>query len=203
MRIWYIFRSVLRRVRMAWRVGRFRRHGARIGRRVWIGSRVVTDWPFARFLEIGDDVTLGDATNLILHDATLTVVAGDVPARFGKVTIGRGTCLGHQVTVMPGVSIGEGSLIGACSLVTRDIPPHTFAFGVPARVMGTIDDLRQRYLARMEQELAQNDGRFAYWHVPAWHQYRVEWATARESRERFLREHDPRTPTDKRGEERA
>lgn len=192
MRLWYRLRSALRRLRMAWRVGRFRRHGAQIGRRVWIGSRVTTDWPFARFLEIGDDVTVGDGTNLILHDATLTVVTGDVPARFGKVTIGRGSCLGHQVTVLPGVTIGEGSLIGACSLVTRDIPPRSVAYGVPARVAGTIDELRERYLARMEQDLARGDGRFAYWQVPSWHQHRIEWTVVRESRQRFLQEHDPR-----------
>jgi carbonic anhydrase/acetyltransferase-like protein (isoleucine patch superfamily) len=153
---------------------------------------VVTDWPFARFLEIQDDVTLGDGTHIILHDATLSVVTGDVPARFGRVTIGRGSCLGHQVTVMPGVTIGEQSLIGARSLVTKSIPPRSYAHGVPARVLGTIDELRVRYLERMEQDLARGDGRFAYWEVPAWHEHRVEWATARESRERFLQDHDPR-----------
>ena len=191
MRLWYLFRSILRRLRMWWRASRFRRHGAYIGKRVWIGSRVVTDWPFAQFLEVQDDVTLGDGTNIILHDATLTVVTGDVPARFGKVTIGRGTCLGHQVTVMPGVTIGEQSLIGACSLVTKDIPPRSFAFGVPARVRGTIDELRTRYLDRMEEELARDDSHFAYWEVPAWHEHRVEWCHARSSRERFLRDHNP------------
>ncbi|MBN1658751.1 MAG: acyltransferase [Anaerolineae bacterium] len=192
MRLWYMVRSMLRRMRMAWRVARFRRHGARIGQRVWIGSRVVTDWPFARYLEVQDDVTLGDGTNLILHDATLTVVTGDVPARFGKVTIGRGTCLGHQVTVMPGVTVGEYSLVGACSLVTKNIPPRSFAYGVPARVAGTIEELRERYLERMEAETKESDGRFAYWHVPAWHEHRVEWSTVRASREQFLRENDPR-----------
>lgn len=192
MKLWYVLRSALRRLRMWWRAIRFRRNGARIGQRVWIGSRVVTDWPFAQFLEIQDDVTLGDGTNIILHDATLTVVTGDVPARFGKVTIGRGTCLGHQVTVMPGVTIGEQSLIGACSLVTKDIPPRSFAYGAPAKVAGTIDELRERYLARMEEDLSRGDGHFAYWEVPAWHKHRVEWASARESRERFLREHNPK-----------
>lgn len=51
------------------------------------------------------------------------------------VRIGRGSWLGQNVVVMPGVTIGEYAVIGANSVVTRDIPPRAVAVGAPARVI--------------------------------------------------------------------
>lgn len=48
--------------------------------------------------------------------------------------------IGANVSLMPGVTIGEGSVIGAGSLVTKDIPPRSLAYGVPARVVRPITD---------------------------------------------------------------
>lgn len=54
------------------------------------------------------------------------------------VTIGDSVWFGGDVTVCPGVTIGDGCVIGAGSVVTRDIPPHTVAVGTPARVIKKI-----------------------------------------------------------------
>ena len=43
--------------------------------------------------------------------------------------------LGMQTMVMPGVTIGDGAIIGAYSLVTKDIPPYSIAIGRPAKVI--------------------------------------------------------------------
>ena len=51
------------------------------------------------------------------------------------VRICRGAWLGQNVVVMPGVTIGEQAVIGANSVVTRDIPPRVVAVGAPARVV--------------------------------------------------------------------
>lgn len=51
----------------------------------------------------------------------------------GAIKIGNDVWLGEKVTVLPGVEIGEGSIIGANSVVTHNIPPHTIACGAPAR----------------------------------------------------------------------
>jgi len=45
----------------------------------------------------------------------------------------RGASIGANTTIVCGVTIGEGALVGAGSTVTRDVPPHTLAFGSPAR----------------------------------------------------------------------
>jgi acetyltransferase-like isoleucine patch superfamily enzyme len=51
--------------------------------------------------------------------------------------------IGASVTILPGVRIGKGAIIGAGSVVTRDIPPYCVAAGVPARVLRHIDDSNQ------------------------------------------------------------
>ena len=55
--------------------------------------------------------------------------------RIAPVTIGRGCWIAQNVVIMPGVNIGELSIIGANSVVTHDIPPKCIAFGNPARVV--------------------------------------------------------------------
>lgn len=55
--------------------------------------------------------------------------------RVAPVLIERGAWLGQNVVVLPGVTIGAGSVIGANSVVRTDVPPRTVAAGVPARVL--------------------------------------------------------------------
>lgn len=52
----------------------------------------------------------------------------------GRVTIKSGAKIGSHCVVMPGVTIGENSIVGALSFVDHDVPPHTIVFGIPARV---------------------------------------------------------------------
>jgi len=59
-------------------------------------------------------------------------------------TIKRGAQIGCNCTLRPGVVIGEYSLIGAGSVVTKDIPPRSLAYGNPARVVKSIDDVPLR-----------------------------------------------------------
>lgn len=56
------------------------------------------------------------------------------------VTIGNGVWIGGHCTILPGVTIGDGAVIGAGSTVTRDIPPRTLAVGSPCRPLRPITD---------------------------------------------------------------
>ena len=56
------------------------------------------------------------------------------PDMFESVTIGNDVWTGHNVNIMGGVSVGDGAVIGAGSVVTRDVPPYAIAVGVPAAV---------------------------------------------------------------------
>ncbi len=59
-------------------------------------------------------------------------------------TIKRGARIGINATLLPGVVIGEGALVGAASVVTRDVPPGMVVAGNPARVMGEVEALDRR-----------------------------------------------------------
>jgi acetyltransferase-like isoleucine patch superfamily enzyme len=56
------------------------------------------------------------------------------PDMFQRVTIGSDVWMGHNVNVMPGVSVGDGAIIGAGSVVTKDVPPFAIVAGAPATV---------------------------------------------------------------------
>lgn len=62
----------------------------------------------------------------------------------GGIVIGDDSWLGVGVIVLDGVRIGEGAVIGAGSVVTKDVPDNAIAFGVPARVVKVRNDLKKR-----------------------------------------------------------
>ncbi len=64
------------------------------------------------------------------------------------VTIGNDVWLGGSTVVCPGVTIGDGCVIGAGSVVTRDIPPYSIAAGNPCRVIRPITDEDRKYYFR-------------------------------------------------------
>lgn len=92
-----------------------------------------------RFQDTGG-ISIGDGS-LIGHGSTLTTLNHSVdPARRSDMTpapivIGRKVWLGASVTVVPGISIGDGAIVAAGAVVTRDVPAGTIVGGVPARVI--------------------------------------------------------------------
>lgn len=59
-----------------------------------------------------------------------------------RTRVRAGASIGSNATIMAGVTIGAGALVGAGAVVTHDVPDHTIVAGVPARVMGEVDDRR-------------------------------------------------------------
>jgi len=87
-------------------------------------------------LRIGDRVRIGHDVSLLTVDHRVgpqEMRCGE--RKFGTIEIGDGAWLASRVVVLPGVSIGAGSIVAAASVVTRDIPPNTLAVGAPARVV--------------------------------------------------------------------
>ena len=56
----------------------------------------------------------------------------------GKIHLKKGCSIGMNTVIMPGVSVGEGSIVGSGSLVTKDIPSWSIAIGRPAKVVKSI-----------------------------------------------------------------
>jgi acetyltransferase-like isoleucine patch superfamily enzyme len=103
----------------------------RVGDRVGIGPYNI----FNAFddLSIGDDTMFGPFININCadHGMELGRPMREQYGTYGPVTIGRDCWLGAMVVVTRGVTIGDGAVIGAGSVVTQDIPPNTIAAGVP------------------------------------------------------------------------
>ncbi|HET6869856.1 MAG TPA: acyltransferase [Solirubrobacteraceae bacterium] len=91
-------------------------------------------------IEIGRSVLM--AWNVQIYDALHASQDRDKPireqglTRGGRVRVGDGAWLGANVVVLPGVTIGRNAVIGANAVVTKDVPDHATAVGVPAAVIG-------------------------------------------------------------------
>jgi putative colanic acid biosynthesis acetyltransferase WcaF len=80
-------------------------------------------------IEIGARATV--AQEVYLSTGTHDFARPEIPLVTAKITIGDDAFLGARAFVMPGVTIGEGSVVGAGSVVKRDVPSHTLVAGVP------------------------------------------------------------------------
>ena len=106
------------------------------GKHLSLGKHVFVNMG-CRFQDTGG-ITIGDGT-LIGHGTTLSTLNHAVdPAHRADmlpapIVIGRSVWLGAAVTVVPGVTIGDDAVVGAGSVVTRDVPANTIVAGVPAR----------------------------------------------------------------------
>ncbi|KAB7790493.1 sugar O-acetyltransferase [Bifidobacterium leontopitheci] len=97
-------------------------------------------------IHIGDHVMIGPNVILCTTGHPIRADLRDRYAQFSApISIGRSAWLGANVTVMPGVTIGERAVIGACSLVTHDIPADTVAYGTPCRPVREIGERDREY----------------------------------------------------------
>ena len=83
-------------------------------------------------VEIKDNVQIGS------HCSIYSV--STIDDCYGKVVLKQNCRIGSHSTILPGVSIGENSIIGAHSLVNKDIPDNVVAFGVPAKVVRQLNN---------------------------------------------------------------
>jgi acetyltransferase-like isoleucine patch superfamily enzyme len=100
-----------------------------------------SDITIGRYCSIaGDLLVLGGGEHFMDRISTYPfaskfgIPGADTKTR-GPVVIGSDVWIGARVTVLSGVNIGDGAVIGACSLVNRDVPPYAVAAGVPARIV--------------------------------------------------------------------
>jgi acetyltransferase-like isoleucine patch superfamily enzyme len=89
---------------------------------------------------IEDDVFIGP--NVVFTDDPHPMLCPKYKECLGGVTVKRLARIGANCTLLPGVVIGENSLIGAGSVVTKNIPPNSVAAGSPAKVIKHIDELK-------------------------------------------------------------
>ena len=99
--------------------------GLKMGKRVDIGAFTYIN--AKKGIELGDDVQIGS------HCSIYSV--STIDGKEGKIVLKKGACIGSHSVVMPGVTVGENSIVGAFSFVNKDIPGSVIALGVPAKVV--------------------------------------------------------------------
>ncbi len=117
--------------------------GCHVGKDVFVGSNVWIDTGHAGLIYIGDHAHISARTVLLCHKKDLSDYhIGDdyakLPYMKGEIHLGKGCSTGTDTLIMPGVTIGEGAIVGAGSLVTKDIPAWSIAVGRPAKVVKEI-----------------------------------------------------------------
>lgn len=124
-----------------------KKRGLKIGLNVQFAGDVFLDPSHCFLISIGSNVTFAPNVRIIAHDASTKQFLNFT--RIASVKVLDDCFIGDSVVVLPGVTIGPRSVVGAGSIVTKNIPPNTVAVGHPARVVCTLDEylLKRKILA--------------------------------------------------------
>jgi acetyltransferase-like isoleucine patch superfamily enzyme len=137
------------------KVAYLRRLGARIGPHAAVVCRVEDFGSEPWLVEIGSRVSIAAGVVFVTHDGASRVFRERIEggSRFGNafapIRVRDNCMIGLRAILLPGVTVGPDSIVGAASLVTRDVPPGTVVAGVPARVVCTLEQYVERYRERM------------------------------------------------------
>jgi len=111
-----------------------RLRGAKIGKSVWISQLVYLDELHPEDISIGDNCTIGFRTSIFCH----FYWGPRRPKSNGRVTIEKDVFIGPQCVILPNVRIGEGAVIKAGTVVSKNVPPRTFFGAPPAESLGVV-----------------------------------------------------------------
>jgi putative colanic acid biosynthesis acetyltransferase WcaF len=146
---WILFCAWTPKPLNQWRLQWLKLFGAKVNGRPFVHQRARIQIPWN--LTLHDRSCLGDRANLytlgeieigarsiIAQEAYLCTGTHDltvahVPLQVAKITVGEDVFVGARAFVMPGISLGDGVIVGACSVVTKDVPERTLVAGNPAR----------------------------------------------------------------------
>ncbi len=122
-----------------------RKMGCHVGKGCFIGDNVRIDTSHADMITLEDGVSLAGGSRLLCHQRDFTDyhVGSDYNAlgySIKPIVLKKGCLIGMESFVLPGVTVGEGAIVGAGSLVTKDIPAWTVATGRPAKVIKQITE---------------------------------------------------------------
>lgn len=104
---------------------------------------------------IGNNVWLTNGTKILNHDASVKVVriALNTPwlDKVDKIEIGNNVFVGNDTIILPGVSIGDNCIIGAGSVVSKDVPSNSVCAGNPIRKICSIEEYADKCISRTSE----------------------------------------------------
>ena len=140
--------TVLRVLRGDPNLKKLKARGLRVGDNFQMLGGCLIDHSHCWLIDIGDDVTFAPRVHVLAHDASTKRHIGYT--RINRTKIGNKVFVGASAVILPGVTVGDGAIIGAGAVVTKDVRSGKIVAGNPARVIGDVADYisRQRELLR-------------------------------------------------------
>jgi acetyltransferase-like isoleucine patch superfamily enzyme len=141
-------------------IGYLRKKGVEIGEGTRFFGNVNLDLSRPRLIHIGRNVSIAQGVSILTHGYEWVVLQGknrDVVVWSEEVVIGDNVFIGLNSVILKGVHVGRDSIIGAGSIVTRNVPPNSVAAGNPCKVLKTLDqyyDKTNQRLLNLAQQCA-------------------------------------------------
>lgn len=110
----------------------------KVGENTSFALMVMLDVMFPEKISVGKNSIIGYNTTILAHEYLIEEY------RLGDVVIGNEVMIGANSTILPGVTIGDGAIVSAGTLVHKDVPPGSFAGGNPMRIIYTKEELEER-----------------------------------------------------------
>ena len=140
--------------------GVFLHEMSRIGSYNYIGNGTMTlNMEMGNFCSIANNVKIGQMEHDISCVSTSTHIFPEITKKSGfstPTTIGNDVWIGANAIVLQGISVGDGAVIGAGAVVTKDVPPYAIVGGVPAKII--------KY--RFNEETIKNIQESQWWNLP-------------------------------------
>jgi acetyltransferase-like isoleucine patch superfamily enzyme len=120
--------------------------GVKVGKNCRIYTTKFGLEPF--LIQIGNRVTITSGVRFITHDGSTWLMRDEKGRRFlyNKIEIGNNVFVGVNSIILPGVKIDDNCIIAAGSVVTKSVPSNSIVGGVPAKIIGNFNDLKDHAL---------------------------------------------------------
>ncbi|MEI6043330.1 MAG: acyltransferase [Chloroflexota bacterium] len=148
--MWYQFLSKLLHLNETIRLAYYRKQGLQIAEDCrLIGLPSFGSEPY--LVSIGKHVTISGNVTFVTHDGATFVfrhlLGNSKVIRYGRIIVHDNCFIGHGSIILPGVTIGPNAVVGAGSIVVKDVEPNTIVGGNPARLITTVEEYAKKAVA--------------------------------------------------------
>lgn len=148
-----IFKHIRRKLASCSEKGRSN-YAKKIGVNIESGARLIGMPDFGSepwLIEIKSGAMVTAGVQFITHDGSVSVLRRIDKKyakilKFGKIVVEEGAFIGNHAVIMPNVRIGKGAVVGACALVSKDVPDGVVVAGNPAREIATTAEVAEKWL---------------------------------------------------------